>query len=257
MVVLVASALLWSRTRHSAAGTPVATGPQASVGAAFAAAGAASSVALPAEIRVPRRRAGPPIEVAPGPAPSLRPAQVLARVNGTPITGKDLIAFRAGLDELSIDRPTYNSLLGRAIERELTFEAAKKQGVTLTEEQRGQLDEVRKQAAARGGTTPPFDRSSDEVDFEARDAQAQMLLTDLLEKAGTPPPSPTPADVDSYYRAHANELGALPEGEARAAAWAKIEIEIRRRLLSEQQETWRARRQEMLDSLEAEANVSY
>jgi hypothetical protein len=47
------------------------------------------------------------------------------------------------------------------------------------------------------------------------------------------------------------------EFEARAAAWEKIEIEIRRRLLREQQETWTAKRQEMLDSLEAEANISY
>lgn len=119
---------------------------------------------------------------------TFRAAQVVATLNGTAIKGTDVVAFPAGRDEQSLEASSYDALLQRAVDRELTFEAAKKQGVSLTDPQRAQLDEVRKQAAARGSTTPPFVPTRDEVNLEVRDAEANLLQTDLLAKAGTPPP---------------------------------------------------------------------
>jgi hypothetical protein len=119
----------------------------------------------------------------------LRAAQVVARLDGTTIRGSDVVAFHAGSDEQSLDRSSYDALVKHAVERQLTFEAARKQGVTLSDAEQAQLAEVRKQAVARGSTVPPFTPTPDEIELEVRDAEASLLQTDLLARAGTPPPA--------------------------------------------------------------------
>src|SRR5262245_221050 len=72
-------------------------------------------------------------------------AKVLAKVNGTPITLKDLVAG-VGADasvEQILSPAMYQALLERAIERELTFSAARAKAIELTEEQVRQREQVR------------------------------------------------------------------------------------------------------------------
>ena len=151
----------------------------------------------------------------------------------------------------------YDFLLNRAIDRQLTFEEARRRGVKLGEAQQQQLGAVRQQAIARGGSVPG-EQTEDELTLEERDTEASMLQTELLARAGTPPPSPTAEDVERYYQAHQKELAALPtDPAARAAARAKIDLGIRGRLATEQQQAWADKLQELLDGLRADAELSY
>ena len=262
-------------TRHAPAVT--SSGPQSSAPQSAATRGAeggpgpasngaalpGSNVAQPEGKRLSIGGAGAAAQKAPPHAAAtnavvLRPSQVVVRVNGSAIAGKDVVGFAGKQTEESISAQTYATLVGRAVERELTLQEAKKRGVTLSSSQKAQLAEVRKQAAARGSTKQPGEPDPDEIALEERDAEAQLLLTELLAKGGTPPPGPTDQDVEAYYKAHAQTFGSLPsDPTARAAALAKIDPEIRQRLLAEQQQSWSAKRQELLHQLRAKANISY
>lgn len=196
----------------------------------------------------------------PGPsraAVTVRADEVVARVNGKRLTARDVMAFE-GIREQSIDPDSFAQLRERAVERELTLAEARKQGVTLGDEQQRQLAEVRKQAEMRGSPATPGSSSADEVALEVRDAETAMLQTELLARAGTPPPSPTEADVEKYYQRHSEEFDELPaDPTARAAARQKIDLEIRSLLANQQQESWAKQRQALLDRLRAAASINY
>lgn len=175
------------------------------------------------------------------PAPRLlriHPAQTLATVRGAKLTLADLFALdpkRAG-QPVELDPATYASLLDRAIDRQLTLQAAAEEGVTLTAEQQARIDARR--AAQRKRHEDPNLVWRDEalsgdaaLEFQLRDASAKLLQATLAEQAGVASPRVTADDVQRYYEAHASTYGALPtEPNARAQAWRQIDTAIRQQL---------------------------
>ena len=179
-------------------------------------------------------------------------SQKVATVNGTVITGRQLLAWR-GRDpaEQEMTAEMFALLKDRAIERELTFEEAHRQGVDLGPAQLAQLAEVRKNAQARGETDPA------QLDFEEADARAHLLASMLLEKAGVAAPFATDADVKRYYEAHAGEFDQLPEDpSARQVAWKKIDLDIRQTLALQLQEQYQQRVHAYFDQLRAGARIA-
>jgi len=186
------------------------------------------------------------------PSVSLGASQQVATVNGTAITGRQLLAWHArDPAEQEMTAEMFASLKRRAIERELTFEEARGKGVELGPVQLAQLAEVRKNAMARGETDPA------QLDFEEADARAHLLATALLEKAGVSAPLPTEGDVKRYYEAHSDEFDELPSDPiAHAAAWRKISIGIRQTLAWELQEQYQQRVRAYFDQLRARAGIT-
>lgn len=118
----------------------------------------------------------------------VKPDQVIVTVNGVAITGRQLVA--PGSDgEPSVSREMFDFLRSRAIDRELTFQEAKKQGIELTAAQQAELEQVRKNSKERGVTDEA------QLDFEVNDARAGLLQAALLAKA-----LPAPAAAGSGDR---------------------------------------------------------
>lgn len=164
----------------------------------------------------------------------VKPDRVLAIVNGRNIQLKDLMPMPAGKTgkEQVFELGMYEHLLNRAVEREIAFQAARAQGVELTEVQRQQLEEARARSETKEqGVFDNLHYSLANVEFQERDFSALLLRTTLAEKAGVPSPYVTPALVEDYYQQHQAEYGQLPvDPEQRQSAWEKIDGEIRRKL---------------------------
>jgi hypothetical protein len=189
----------------------------------------------------------------------VKPDQTLATVNGAAITLKDLVpvpAEKAGAEQiLSAERYTF--LLDRAVEREVTFQAASRQGVELTEAQRQRLAELRVRSEKHDpGVFDTVQQNPANVEFEQRDAMGLLLQAALAQKAGVPSPHVTAEQVQAYYQQHQAEYGALPSDPAqRQTAWEKIEQAIRQNLSPELQAKHQERFQKFLDQLKAAAQV--
>jgi hypothetical protein len=180
---------------------------------------------------------------------TIRSDQVIARIDGKPVLGRQLLAFRKA-DEQEMTPAMYEFLLKRAIDRELVLGEAKHQGIELSPAQTAELAQVRKQAAERGETDPAV------LDFEENDARTQLLQTALLEKAGVPGPYATEADVQHYYDEHHAELGELPtDPNARAEAWQKMQVQIRQKLYEEMQARYAQAVRDYLERLWAAAQI--
>jgi hypothetical protein len=246
--LLVAGAGAFLLTRPSsqpvARAVPVARSPVTGAGPATRNTAAYRSPQLGAPLRVEPAAAAAPVKVG--------VSQKLATVNGTVITGRQLLAWRArDPAEQEMTPEMFASLKSRAVERELTFEEARKEQVDIGPAQLEQLKDVRKNAEARGETDPS------QLDFEEADARAHILATALLEKAGVSAPFATDADVKRYYEAHAGELDELPQDPAaREAAWRKLSINIRQTLALELQENYQQRVREYFDQLRAGARIA-
>jgi hypothetical protein len=187
-----------------------------------------------------------------------RPNQVLATVNGTPITLGDLIPLQSTNSEAEqkIDPVTYNYFFQRAINRELVLQAAKAQGVTLNQAQEDQLAKFQaEREQLEPGLASQLTVNAAEIEFELRDAQAFMLQTALMAQAGATP-NVTPDQVEQYYQAHIAEFGELPaDPQASQQAWRTIDFQIRGQLAA----GVRAEYQQQLDAymaqLKARANI--
>jgi hypothetical protein len=176
-------------------------------------------------------------------------SQVIATVGGEKITGRQLLPF-AGREKLEMTPLMFATLKQRAIDRAVTFREAAAKSIELGPEQRAQLEAARKNAQARGETDPA------QLQLEEDDARANLLLAALTEKAGIPGPFATDADVQKYYKEHDDEFDDLPkEPKAHAAAWQKIQLEIRQTLSTELQARHQQRVREYLDGLAAAAHV--
>jgi len=182
----------------------------------------------------------------------VRADQVVARVDGRPLTGRQLLPFGAGdAREQPITQEMFQFLRQRAIDRELTFHEALTRGVDLTAAQQVDLAAVRRLAEMRGVT----DR--EQIDFEESDARAELLQMALLARSGAPGPFPNEADVKSYYESHRDELDDLPADQtARAEAWQRTDIQIRQTLSDEWQRQYRDRLRGYLDQLRTSASVT-
>ncbi len=202
-----------------------------------------------------------------GPYLKIQPGEVLATVNGVQITLKDLIALGGAQANTpqTMSPEMYKFLLDLAIEREVTFQTAKSQGVELTEEQKQQIDQLREQMMAaevdetEGKVVAHLNRTGsldDQIAFDVKDATSHLLQNTLMTKNGAPSPYVTEALVQAYYQNHFQDYSALPtDPVARDEAWQKIDVEIRQKLAPIVQQEYAQRLKAYLDQLRASANV--
>jgi hypothetical protein len=145
---------------------------------------------------------------------SVDAAQVLAVVNKTPITLRDLMPLALGETEMTLSHQEYDSRLQRAIEIELTFQAARSEGVELTAKQKQRLDAIVTQDQSdlqyykQYGLSWSSD-SQEQTDFEKRVITAQMLEQNLIAIKSSLAPSPDPVLQERYEEARRELLGEL------------------------------------------------
>lgn len=191
----------------------------------------------------------------------VRADQLLAIVNGVHITLKDLVPIVKGQNEVeqSMSEDEFRARLERAIERELTFQAARGQGIQLTEAQQQRLGQIRAEYQA-DLTNPSLQWSTVNeatIEFELRDTTALLLQTSLLSLVGAPSFYVTEEQVQDYYQTHLNQFEPLPSDPAeRDAAWQTIERTIRERLASLNQAEYRDWVRKYLDQLKASASIT-
>ena len=188
-----------------------------------------------------------------------RPNQVLAMINGTPITLGDLMPLQSTNSEAEqkIDSVTYDYFLQRAINRELVLQAAKAQGVTLNQAQEDQLAKMRAlREQPEPGLVSKLTVNAAEIEFELRDAQAFMLQTSLMAQAGATP-NVTPEQVQQYYQDHISAFGELPaDPQARQQAWQAIDIQIRQQLAAQTRDQYNQQLQKYMDGLRTAAKIT-
>jgi hypothetical protein len=188
-----------------------------------------------------------------------RGTDVLATVNGVAITLKDLIPLApADLStEQTLSPEVYDAFLKRAIERELTDQAARAQGIQLTDGQQQQLERFRAMSQHHDpDVLQEMNKTPALVEFDVRDDASLLLQGNLAAQAGLPSPFVTPGQVEEYYAAHKADYGELPaEPEAHDAAWRQIDFAVRQKLTPEVQARYQEALRGFLDSLKAKANI--
>jgi hypothetical protein len=187
----------------------------------------------------------------------VRSDQVLATVNGISLTLRDLIPLSNTNGEQELAPEAYQYFLDRAINRELIQQAAKAQGVTLTDSQGEQLTRTRTaREQSEPGLVGKLTVNAAEIEFESRDAAAFMLQTTLMARQGASP-NVTPEQVEQYYQAHVSELGELPsDPTARQAAWQRIDIQIRELLADSTRREYNKLLTQYMDSLRQGAQIA-
>ena len=140
----------------------------------------------------------------------VRADQVLAQVNGKAIQLNDLAALEAEETERMMTPEEYESRLNRAMEMELTFQAATAQGVDLTSEQKKRLDSIAQKHEAtlqeyqqQGITWSSVTEA--QLEFEQRLTSALMLQQNLVAKESKVKPSPDAA-IQARYEDALREL---------------------------------------------------
>ncbi len=177
---------------------------------------ASPHVTMPAITRPPSRT----VDLAETPDESAKPirlsvTQELGSVNGTLIQLKHLVPIFPGEKEMSMTTAEYQSRLERAIEAELMFQEARRQGVELTPQQKERLDRLgqeedtallelhRKQGVTWSSV------GAEEVEFEKQLLSAQMLQQNLVIKEAGVAPSPEPEVQFRFEQARRELLGQL------------------------------------------------
>ncbi len=207
---------------------------------------AAERPALAAGPATPPPGAGQPAVA--GESVALGRSQTIATINGVAITGADVLAFRAiDGDRQTMSPEMYEFLTRRAIERELTLQAARARKIELTSTHDVQLAQVRANAEARGETDPA------QLAFEDKDARAQLLLEEIATAEGAPPALPDDAAVDAYLKAHAGEVGPMPSDPQ---AVQELRVSIRQKLYEQLANAHHDYIRALLARLEAEARIT-
>ena len=193
------------------------------------------------------------------PAPSGRlvaPDSALATVNGVTIVGKDILPFPDSTEQ-SMTPEMFEFLLQRAIERELVFQAARREGIELDDAGRRELARLRASLFKQDPSViKPAQPDPAAVEFQERDATGLLLRTALLNKSGRPAPLVTKDMVDAYYHSHPAEYDALPDDpKARDEAWRSIELDIRNKLVSRHMADYAAGVAEYLQELRGAAAI--
>src|SRR5262249_6566122 len=94
------------------------------------------------------------------------------------------------------------------------------------------------------------------AEFELHDAEAFMLEANLAAQAGVPAPYVTPELVEQYYQGHQADYGELAsDPDERAAAWRKIELDIRQKLAPDLQTRHEQATRQFLAQLKAGAKI--
>jgi hypothetical protein len=191
--------------------------------------------------------------------------QALAKVNDANIGLKDLLPVGAAVAEQAMSPETYDFLLQRAIERELTFQAARAQAIELTTEQIQRREQIRQRLLARRAADAAAQvlhlnavgTPDDQIEFELREITAQFLLNSLLAKAGVPGPDVTEERVKQQYESHRNEYAGTPADPAKKdSGWQKIDSDIRQKLATQVRVEHQQKVQEFFDQLKASAKIT-
>ena len=246
-----------SRIHKPEAGKPMAPPPAEPVPANMPEPQAPEAPPPPAPLEEEAQAEPPPPIVLP--TVNLNPEMVLATVNGKDIHLGDLMVTDPAVDaERTLRADMYEDLLNRAIDRELTFQAAQARGVEIDPAQQGELEVIRADALARANapyTLPGYDAEA-QAAFEVRERKAQLLQNALLGVTGRPSDNVTPEQVQEHYQAHLEEFGKLPaDSAARDQTWLAIETEIRNRLAREIFIRHEQKRRQLLDELKAQAVI--
>ena len=165
----------------------------------------------------------------------VKPDRVLATVNGVSITLKDLVPLpkdKAGTEQM-LSAEMYEFLFQRAIDREVTFQAARAQGADLTENQKQRLAAIGGQSERRDPNV--FDTlhaSPENAEFEQRDLSGLALQSVLAEKAGVPAPYVTSEQVEAYFQEHKSEYPQVSTdpGQRSSESWRAADTDIRSKL---------------------------
>lgn len=167
----------------------------------------------------------------------IAPGAVLAAVNDARIQLKDILALPPGSEtEIQVMSPErFEFLLERAVDRELTFQTARAQGIELSATQRDRLAALVSRTAASPGAYvfDTMQHSAANATFEVRDAMALLLHATLAEKAGVPARDVTAAAVEQFYQEHRAEFelvrsGAVNETDARVRIDQDIRVKLAR-----------------------------
>jgi hypothetical protein len=144
----------------------------------------------------------------------VRADQMLAKVYDRAIRLADLVPLPADEQGQAMTLEEYESRLDRAIEMELTFQAAAAQGVDLTPEQKRRVDgvarkheatlrEYRKQGVTWSSVTPA------QIEFEQRLTTALMLQQNLVAREAQVAPGSDPGVQARYEQARGEFLSRL------------------------------------------------
>ncbi len=196
----------------------------------------------------------PPTTSALGPALNINPNTVLASVNGHALTAQEILPPGYSNQPVSLEACKY--FVQRAIDRELILQAAKAQGLALDDSQHQQMLDFETTREQHGpDLVRSLNDSAAEIVFEMRDAEAFMLQTSLLQRAGASP-NVTSQQVLNYYQQHASEFGELPaDGFARQEAWDKIDYYIRQTLASKERSDFQTKLTDYMNRLKSDSNI--
>lgn len=155
----------------------------------------------------------------------LKAGQVLVTVNKEPVQLRHLMPVGPKETEMELTREQYDSRLKRAIDIEVVFQAARAEGVELTETQEKRLEGIAERHQADlahyqklGVTWSAV--SSEQMEFEKRVLAAQMLEQNLVAKKSAAAPSPDP-EIQSRYEQARRELLQQLHGRANIAVPTK------------------------------------
>jgi hypothetical protein len=189
----------------------------------------------------------------------VRADQVIATVNGVAISLKDLAPLDTaqGATDQLLSPEMYEFLLKRAIDREVTFQTARAQGLELSAEQKQQLDQMRASLTKQdSNVVRQLTTTAASIEFDLRDAAGLMLQAALAAKAGLPSPHVTAERVEQYYQSHKDEFGEVPSDPGRRqATWQEIDRQIRRKLSSIVRAEYQEKLRQYQDTLKAQASV--
>ena len=175
--------------------------------------------------------------------------QVLAMVNRHPIRAGDTIP--AGTNQqIQISPQELKFFLQRAVDRELIFETAQKQGIDLDEAQNRQLagmQAMRNQREPGGMAKLNNDPAARQL--EALDAKAFMLQTALKAARGASP-NVSEDQVLDYWQHHQSEFGSSSDQPS-----AELEFQIRTRLAAEVRANYNQALAAYMQQIESSAEV--
>ena len=190
----------------------------------------------------------------------IKPDRVLATVNGVSITLKDLVPLpkdKANTEQM-LSAEMYDFLFNRAVQREVTFQAARAQGIELTDSQKERLAELRARSEAKpAGVFDTVGQNPENTEFEQRDFAGLALQAVLAEKAGVPSAYVTSEQVEEYFLQHKSDYAQIPTDPAQRSsdAWAAVDSDIRKKLTPALQAEHDRQLNKMMADLLAKANV--
>lgn len=188
----------------------------------------------------------------------LRREQVLASVNNQMIRLEDL--FPLGTNdtrrEFELQDGNFQYLLKRAIDRELVFQLAEKQGLHLNDSQTQQISAyTAERHEPEPGGIARLNNSETGIQFELRDARAFMLQTALMASIGDSP-NVTETQVSDYFQQHRSDFPeSADNSQPDQPEWRQIQAQIRLLLAPVVRATYNQELTDFMSRAEANAHI--